>query len=317
TTTAAAATTRSTARLRWSRGGVTWAISRPSSNGSPPTPSSGRVSRPRARRSSGTRSIGGGRSAAWRSSSVDGGAADRRGSVRGLRRQRRRPGLGDRGSRLRRPRSLHRRALSRVRLSLPATARARRASGRVLPRSLSAASGTVAAPAAEGLEGPPARRAVRLGSLRRGDGLPRPRARAGSGGRRASYARLADAERALDRGGPERGRARRDALRPRVVGSRASATSFALHPGDARAGDRKGGRTHRLDLASGEAAHLPLEPVGAPARSGLGPAREADGVAAGLRRVETRAGSAGSPRAPGATRGGDQDRRRPEAPDVA
>src|SRR5439155_4883009 len=66
------------------------------------------------------------------------------------------------------------RALSRLRLSLPATARARRASGRVLPRSLSAASGAVAADAAEGLEGPSARRAVgarRRPRLRR---VPRP-----------------------------------------------------------------------------------------------------------------------------------------------
>src|SRR4030095_3711637 len=56
---------------------------------------------------------------------------------------------------------------------LSAPARARRASGRVLPRPLSAASGAVAAHASEGLEEPPARRA--LGARRRARlrGVPR------------------------------------------------------------------------------------------------------------------------------------------------
>src|SRR5207249_6770969 len=64
------------------------------------------------------------------------------------------------GPRLRRSRTLHRRALSRLRVSLPAPACARRAPGRVLSRPLSAPSGAVAADADQGIEEPPARRAL-------------------------------------------------------------------------------------------------------------------------------------------------------------
>src|SRR5206468_6056315 len=83
-------------------------------------------------------------------------------------------GLGDAGPRLRRARPLHRRALSRLRLSLPAPARARRAPGRVLSRPLSAASGAVAADAVQGIGGPPASRALGARHRSRLRGLSRP-----------------------------------------------------------------------------------------------------------------------------------------------
>ena len=100
-------------------------------------------------------------------------AADGRGSVLRVRRRRRRPGLGDAGSRVRGARPLHGRTLSSLRLSLSAPARARRASRCLLSRSLSATPGAVAADAAQGIEETAAGRALGAGQRPRLRGFPR------------------------------------------------------------------------------------------------------------------------------------------------
>src|SRR5207244_11047550 len=85
------------------------------------------------------------------------------------------------------------------------------------------------------------------------------RARSRGGG--AAHARVAGGRGARDRRGPERGRPRGQAVRPRVVGTGAAAAPLALHPGDARAHGAEGGWPRRLVLAPGEAPVLSLEPV--------------------------------------------------------
>src|SRR5262249_6890481 len=138
-----------------------------------PTTPCARASPRRARPSSATRSTGDARSGAWRGSFGDGGSADGGRAVFHLRQGRRPSPLGHAGSRVRGAGLLHGRPLWTMRLSLPAAARARRAPGRVLSRSLSPASRALAAAALQGLEESPARRPLGPGRRARLRGLPR------------------------------------------------------------------------------------------------------------------------------------------------
>src|SRR6185295_13416266 len=93
------------------------------------------------------------------------------------------------------------------------------------------------------------------------------RARAGPGPRGATHARVARAGRPARHRGAQCGRPRGAALRAGLVGTRATAASLALHAGDGGRGHRAGRGSHGLDLASGEATVLPLEPGLLAARS--------------------------------------------------
>src|SRR2546428_168743 len=144
--------------------------------------------------------------------------------------------------------------------------------------------------------------------LRRGHRVSRARTRARSRGGGAAHARVAGGRGARDHRGPERGRPRGQAVRPRVVGTGAAATPLALHPEDARAHGAEGGWPRRLVLAPGEAPVLSLEPVPCPARPRLGLARSRRGIPPRVRRAEAPAGGDAAARALGTARRGDQDR---------
>src|SRR4030095_17130307 len=80
--------------------------------------------------------------------------------------------LDDARPRVRLARPLHGGPLSRLRLSLPASAGARRAPGRVLPGPLSAPPGAVAAGAGQALARPPPGRQARARERARVPGVP-------------------------------------------------------------------------------------------------------------------------------------------------
>ncbi len=147
----------------------------------------------------------------------------------------------DAGPRLRRSGPLHRRPLSRLRVPLPASASARRASGGVLSRPLPASSGAVASRAVQGVGGSPPGRAVRA---RERTGLPGLRRRAACPGSGQAAISMSGAVRAL----------RWPSRRHSAGGLRESRWC-------------PGRRADRLVPAPGKAALVLVESIGAPSHT--------------------------------------------------